>query len=140
MGIAIDLPKSWRDISAENPDGPATYVNSANPKSGALQISFAFYRGGEVPSPSKSDLVDLSKGIGIKNNLGKLVKTNSGKCKFGIFGSAYFSGPENPIFALWHLSNGKDFVMVTYINTADFNKSELKEAERIVGNIQEKRD
>jgi hypothetical protein len=115
--LSIKFPEGWKNISIENPDGPPTFVNEKVEESGVLQISTAEYLAGKIPNPSLADLVDLSKKVGLKNEFGSLENEESGKCDYGTFGTAQFSGPDFPHSSIWHLSDGKNFVFATFICT-----------------------
>jgi hypothetical protein len=105
--LQIELPKNWNGISSENPEGPPTFINELDENSGALQISFAQYQSGTIPNPTYDDLISLSRNIGTKHSIGKIIKTRKGKCQFGIFGKVVFSSKEYPIAIIWHLSDKK---------------------------------
>lgn len=134
--IFVSLPNTWLDISKQNPEGPSTYIRQEYKKSllNYLQFSLANYVKGKIPNPTESDLIALSEKAGVKANFGKLVKNNSGNCKFGKFGTAIFSSEENPLSQVWYLSNGKDFILVSYLCSKEPHELELQEVENIVMN------
>jgi hypothetical protein len=135
MRLKIELPGGWIDRSAENPDGPPTFVcdNSANP--GAFQVSWATYTGGDIPNPSEEFLEGMAKSSGTDQSCGELIESSSGTCRFGKMGTAVFRSPEYPRVQFWHLSNGRDFIMVTHICAADPVAREVREAHQIVATL-----
>lgn len=126
----IKLPKGWKNF--ENPDGPPTYCRELSDTPGPLQISCAEYRSGTIPNPSVDDLKKLSIGLGQKHDLGDLVESSSGPCNLGMMGTAVFRSDENPRIQVWHLSNGRDFIMVTHICPTEPDPVEVREAQEIV--------
>jgi hypothetical protein len=134
--IIVPLPEAWLDVSKRNSNGPSTYVRKefkSNLKN-HLQFSLTNYGSGKIPNPSKKDLVTLARNSGLKANFGEITKINSGTCKFGIFGTAIFRSMENPITQVWYLSNGKDFILASYICQEAPRIFELQEVENIVLN------
>ena len=131
--LRVNLLPGWTDHSDENPDGPLTYVRDASESPGALQISCAWYVSGEVPDPDDDDLINLAKGIADTFDAAELVETKSGTCRIGRYGSAVFRCSGFPHVQAWHLSNGRDLIMVTHICAgADPDPAELHEAQEIV--------
>ncbi|MBE0535184.1 MAG: hypothetical protein IH624_05895 [Phycisphaerae bacterium] len=130
--IHVVLPEGWRDYSADNPDGPTTFLRDASEVSGALQISVALHNGGPLPNPSKEDLVDMASSVGYEMQAGKLVETANGECAFGLLGSATFHSTTMPHTRIWYLSDGQDFVMATHICADVIDPQELSEAGEIV--------
>jgi len=136
--LNIKLPYDWQDISADNPNGPPTFTNMAIADSGVLQISLAEYLSGKFPNPRLSDLVDLSKNIGLKNEFGDLQSEASGNCAYGLFGSAQFSNHNFPHISIWHLSDGKNFVFATLICTKAPDQKQLNEVNDILMSMKRK--
>jgi|GEM_PF-1563556 len=113
--LEIRLPDNWNDISEDNPNGPPTFIDDTIDNSGVLQISTAEFLSGKIPNPGLSDLSELSKNMGVKNNFGELQNEISGKCDYGIFGYAQFSNPQFPYASIWHISDGQNFIFATFI-------------------------
>ena len=130
--VQITLPPNWRDSSAENPDGPPTYLrSSACP--GPLQVSWAWYCGGQPPNPTDADLVDLATLITEKIKDAEPIAKTSGACAIGRFGSAVINSNEFGRVQVWYLSNGFDFITVTHIGAIE--PEEIAEAELIVASL-----
>src|SRR5262249_381520 len=97
---------------------------------GALLVSVD--KSGKVPNPSTKDLIELAQAHGERHNVGKLVETLSGACDMGNYGSAVFRSTEYPRIQIWYLSNGRDFVLATYVCTAQPEAEEVAQAQQIV--------
>jgi hypothetical protein len=133
--LQITLPEGWSDYSKENPDGPPTYLRDKSEVPGPLQVSFAHYQSGVIPNPTYDDLVGIATGTGKLIEGSEVVKTSSGDCDFGRFGSAIFRSPETPRMQSWHLSNGRDFIMVTHICPEEPDPEEVEEVQEIVKHL-----
>ena len=129
--LQIELPKGWVDYSKEKHDGPPTFVRDLSEEPGPLQISWAEYKGGVVPNPSAEDLQQMSREIGEQQDYGRLVESSSGECEFGRMGTATFQSTGQRV-QLWHLSNGKDFIMATHIGPESPDPDEVREVQEIV--------
>ena len=131
LRLQIKLPRGWVDYSAENPDGPPTYLRDFSEEPGLLQISWAEYKNGPVPNPSAEDLEQMSREMGEKQDYGQLVESSNGVCAFGHMGTAVFQSTEHRV-QLWQISNGKDFIMVSHIAPESPDLDELREVHEIV--------
>ncbi|HEY5771620.1 MAG TPA: hypothetical protein VIS75_03280 [Chitinophagaceae bacterium] len=136
--LKIVFPNGWTDISAENVDGPPTFINGRLNEPGVLQISTAEYVSGELPNPNYDDLITLSINIGLRNKFGEIIGKESGNCRYGKFGVVEFSGTDFPHISVWHLSNGKDFVFSTFICSKYPDSSELNDVRSILMSIKKK--
>jgi hypothetical protein len=63
----------------------------------------------------KHGLERFSTQFGESHGFGEVIESSSGPCKFGTMGWAVFRSTECPRIQIWHLSNGRDFIMVTHI-------------------------
>src|SRR5688572_18678978 len=135
--IVVPLPITWLDISQQNPEGPSTYIRQEYEKSllNYLQFSLANYVKGKIPNPTESDLITLAKKSGMKAGFGLITKTDSGNCKFGKFGTAAFTSEQYITAQVWYLSNGKDFILASYLCSKDPSEIELQEVKNIVMNV-----
>ena len=130
--LRVTLPPQWRDYSHTNPDGPPTYGREDNHQQNVLQMSWAWYAGGKEPHPSDEALIELASGAFAEVEGFRLISTASGPCKIGRFGTAVSRSSEFPRLQAWHLSNGLDFVMVTYICEVDPTETEMSEVQEII--------
>jgi len=133
--IQIGFSKGWKDISKENPDGPPTFINYEIEDSGVLQISIAEYISGQEPNPNFSDLIYLSKNIGLKNEFGIARHEESGNCGYGKYGFVEFSRSDFPYTAVWHLSDGKNFIFATFICAAQPDPKQIGDVKDILTSI-----
>jgi hypothetical protein len=128
MRLKVKLPRYW----AASNDGRPIYISLASNKSGALQISWAEYKGGELPNPTPQDLQNSAADFGKAQNLGELIENSSGPCVFGTFGTAVFRSAEIPRFQIWFLSNGRDFINAWHTCTSEPDPAEIADAQAIV--------
>lgn len=133
--IRVKLPRGWSDHSLENPDGPPTFLRDISNLPSVFQVSFALQRGGEIPNPSCEDLIELAKKVGENMPAGDLIETSSGKCAFGIFGTAVFTSNEFPRTQIWYLSDGCNFILATHICPGTPEPKEVTEAQTIVDSL-----
>ena len=134
----IPFSKGWIDISNENPNGPPSFIKDLKDNPGVLQISHAEYLSGKLPNPSYDDLVELSKNIGQKNDFGEIVNKSSGDCNYGKYGFVEFKNKDFPFISVWHISDSKNFIFVTYICSVKPDPDEISEVYGILKNIKKK--
>jgi len=133
--INIKLSESWNDCSMQNPDGPLTFIRGISKNPGALQVSFAIRKGGQIPNPSYEDLINMAIEVGKGMDFGEIVESFSRDCTFGILGSAVFTSRELARSQIWYLSNGEDFILATHICPEMPESNEVEEAKDIVNNL-----
>ncbi len=71
-----------------------------------------------MPNPSHQELVDLTRELGLREQLGRKLEFGNGDCALGRFGTVLFSSPGH--CRLWYLSNGRDFVRATLTGSGEF--------------------
>ncbi|MCA9775715.1 MAG: hypothetical protein KC800_03330 [Candidatus Eremiobacteraeota bacterium] len=126
----LQIPENWQDISSQN-EGRTTFINGQN----VFQVSVARYDGGELPNPSREDLVALASGFLGTGGRTEILHADSGKCELGSFGTVQYYSEDLEHCQVWHLSNGKDFVMATYLCSESLRVGEIDEVERVVRTI-----
>ena len=131
MRLKIQLPPDWAPLEETR----NTFYRVASKDSGALQVSFAEYKGGEIPNPTADDLKQLAVESANNKKLGELVESSSGPCLFGTMGTAVFRAPEHARFQIWFLSNGRDFITATHVCIDEPEPKEVAEAQQIVENL-----
>ena len=130
--ITIEVPSDWRDITdEENKDAPITLAKPDGV--GALQFSIAMYKSGKLPAARLDDLVDLSKDFGKSHHLGAPFDETTTEGDVLIAGASY--RVHGDFIRAWHVSDRKNFALVTYTCENDLEKLELKECEEIVNSI-----
>jgi len=132
MRLKIELPATW--AQADNPDGPATFCRADG--RGALQVSWAEYRGGTLPTEVTADgLKQMAERFGQKNEFGEMVESSGGACKFGMFGTGLFRSGGHPRIQVWFISDGRDHIMATHICNEEPEASEVAEAQQIAASL-----
>ncbi|WP_109699612.1 hypothetical protein [Chitinophaga deserti] len=134
----ISFPKGWVNVSEENPDGPPTFINELIRPSGVLQISTAAYLSGELPDADNNTLLGLSRKAGITHDFGKHNHEESGNCRFGKYGFVQFGRPDFPYIAVWHLTNGKDFIFSTFICSESPRIEQVNDVHQILTTLRRK--
>jgi hypothetical protein len=135
LRLKINLPPDWEDVSHENPEGPPTYVRSGENATGVLQISIqSIYESGPEPNPTYGELIRLCEHVA-STQQANVVGRYSGECSLGIFGCVIANSDELPNIQIWTLSNGKDFVLATFLGMETPDPEELEQAENIVKTI-----
>src|SRR5262249_10785082 len=133
-----NLPNEWEDISDQEPAGFLT-VRWENPNAtGVLKVSVAEYQEGPEPRPNKARLIDMAVSFGQEHGFGRPQNSSAGKCAFGLFGTATFKRApfwkfNVPAYSyLWFLSNGLDFIFVTFFAKRKPMEREIGDAQKIV--------
>jgi hypothetical protein len=117
--LRVWLPDDWADISAEDPEGPATFCWMNEQATGAFQVSTAEYKSGAEPAPDEETLVRIAVDFGRDHGWGELQTAFSGEIPFGKYGSAVYRNPtpsegDSDYWQLWCLCNGRDFLLATF--------------------------
>ena len=134
--LKVTLPPGWEDISHENPEGPATFVRSGENATGVLQLSIqSIYESGPEPNPTFGDLIRLCEHVaGLQE--ADVTERYSGDCELGTFGSVTGKSAELPMMQIWTVTNGRDFVLATFLCPEQPDAEEAAEAETIVKGVQ----
>lgn len=133
-GLEFELPSDWQDVTDDLTGGaPPTLAKPDGV--GAMQLSIARYRGGEVPNVDFAGLQGLLEDFCRRHGLDchpqadrhgniQVVKTHS--------------VVDSNLVSVWYVSNGMDVVLATYVSEqggSDETDSELTEAEAIIGSL-----
>ena len=114
--FVIELPDNWFEYKDESTNGVLSFINSINEDTGVLQLSEANFIEGKIPNPSVEELMTMSLNVCFENNSEIVVlEQKNGNCNFGVYGSACIKSKENKILKIWYLSDGKDFIIISYI-------------------------
>jgi hypothetical protein len=134
--LKVTLPPGWEDISHENPEGPATFVRSDENASGVLQLSIqSIYESGPEPNPTFADLIRLCEHIADLQEA-DVIERYSGECELGTFGRVIGKSEDLQQMQIWTLTNGRDFVLATFLCPEQPEDAEAIEAEMIVKGAQ----
>lgn len=125
--LQVVLHPGW--VPEENPGGPVTFMKtgSQNP----LQISYALCKKGQSPDFSKENLLEMARGLLKAQGAGEAILEETGECSFGFYATIACKLDKMERFQIWHLSNGKDLINVTYICDKEPCAEEVKEAKDI---------
>jgi hypothetical protein len=133
--LKVNLLPGWEDITHENPEGPPTFVRSVEDATGVLQISIqSIFESGPEPNPTYADLIRLCEHVASLQEA-NIIGRYSGDCDLGTFGSAIATSADLPHMQIWTLSNGRDFVLATYLCPEESDPAEAAEAETIVKRV-----
>jgi hypothetical protein len=133
--LKVNLLPGWDNITHENPEGPPTFVRSAENAAGVLQISIqSIYESGPEPNPTPGDLIRLCEHVASLQE-SNVIGRYSGDCDLGMFGSVIATSADLPHMQIWTLSNGRDFVLATFLCPEESNAAEAVEAETIVKRV-----
>lgn len=114
--LHVQLPNNqWIDVS--KPEDPYRFARKDHLQEELLEIYLMLYKKGSLPNPSTADLIKLVQREGEKKELKDLQRIESGNCQFGTYASNIFFSKEGNYVKLWYLSNGRDFMYVTYRTT-----------------------
>jgi hypothetical protein len=134
--LTVSLPAGWEDISHENPEGPPTFVRSGENATGVLQVSIqSIYESGPEPNPDYGDLIRLCEHVANLQEA-EITQRYWGECALGTFGSVIAQSTELPSMQIWTLTNGRDFVLATYLCPEQADPEESAQAESIVKQVQ----
>ena len=130
--LKIQIPTGWKCAEGPRQDYPYRCVHETSTYNGVLDITVAYYNGGEVPDPSYDDLVKVAKATPSNKSQEALTATQSGDCLFGKYGTAISRSPDYQYIQRWALSNGKDFILAEYHNYVMPEDIELREVQQMV--------
>lgn len=131
--LQIRILPDW--VNQKNEAGLDTLFRKTSEYPQPLQISYGIYKSGKIPDPSKDELLDMSRDVGLKKGFVEIIEIDSGDCLMGKYGSATFETIKFPRFQIWHLSNGKDFIFASHICEKEPTKEEVLESKIIVMNL-----
>ena len=132
-GFSIAIDSEWRDITdcLDSPDAPATLAKVDGV--GALQFSLAAYRGGNIPSANAEDLLSMvyefAATRGLRDSRDETV--NGGR---PVYAGASFRA-SGDFVRVWYVSDGKSFLLVTYVCTWESQTEEIQECEEAVPSV-----
>ena len=134
--LKVTILPGWEDISHDNPEGPATFVRSGENATGVLQFSIqSIYESGPEPNPTFTELIRLCEHVA-RLQEADVIERYSGECDLGTFGSVIGKSAELPKIQIWTLTNGRDFVLATFLCPEQPDAAEAAEAETIVKGVQ----
>ena len=131
-GIALNrVPGGWNEVTDLEDGAPFTLAKPDGV--GALQFSPAVYKGGRVPSPSVDDLLEMVTEFGVQHDLGDAFGYGTDDATIRLAGANYHDGED--FIRVWYVSDGKSFVLVTYVCQWGLERKEIDECEEIVRSV-----
>lgn len=133
-GITFDLPDGWTDITDDLPDGsPPTLARPSGV--GAIQFSIAKYGSGADPKATVSDLRKFCAEFCVQHAIDEswIVEYPARMMCVGAK-----TNDLDEFLAAWYLSNGRDFVFVTYVGVnedIEQSQGEFDDAQLLVESI-----
>lgn len=115
----------------EEADAPYTLAKANGV--GALQFSPALYRGGPAPSHTVSQLLKMVEDFGVERGLGRAFDKETNQNTITIVGASYDSGDD--FIRAWNVSDGRSFVLVTYVCRWGSEIKELMDCEKILKSV-----
>ena len=117
--LRVWLPEDWADITAEDPEGPATFCWMNEKSTGVFELSTAEYKQDSDATPDEEALVRIAVDFGRDHEWGELQTAFSGEIPFGKYGSAVYRNAtpdegDAEYCQLWCLCNGRDFLLATF--------------------------
>ena len=135
MQLEVSTPPNWHNAQDAASKSNVTLRRGEGTDAGLLQMSLALYRGGQIPNPSAQDLERQARDYGGKIGYGEPRESSSGSCALGLYGTAVFLPSARMRAQLWFVSNGRDFVLVSYVCPAAPATGEVAEAQAIVSGM-----
>src|SRR5262245_2730344 len=131
--LSVELRPGWEAITDTLEDEPRPWTLARPDGGGALQFSTARYKGGPVPNPSLSDLLEMVRDFGGERGLDAPtdLRTEEGAIRSAA-GSYHWQGS---FLRIWYLSDGASFIFVTYLSTPTSLPTEVAECEQMLKTV-----
>jgi hypothetical protein len=131
--FSVDVPRGWSDITEtlEGDHQPCTLAHRDGV--GALQFSVALYRSGVVPDPTPEVLSSMVHEFGKKQGLAHPSKLLMELGPPRLAAGSFAWGKD--FLRVWHISDGRNFALVTYTCAAEDAGPEVVVCEQIVRSI-----
>lgn len=129
-GIMANVPNGWFDVTSDLPEGSPTTLAKSDGV-GALQFSLAKYQAGVNPEIAIADLSRLLMQFADSRGLGAPLREYQGHGLHPYAAGEFEVGGE--LMCVWHLSNGRDVVLITYVTQQQSDSAVLDEIRDAVG-------
>lgn len=132
--LLVEAPADWCDTTdgLRGPHHPFT-LTKCEDGVGALQFSIAAYRGGPLPNPTPSDLLEMVEEFGARKGLGDLSEEVSRDGMPMVAAASYYHGED--YVRVWYVSDGSNFALTTYLCKWEYRELEIGECEKIVNSL-----
>ena len=127
--FSVDAPDEWQDLEEESVPTLGRAVDGV----GALQLTVGIYRGGPLPSPTTTDLLEMVWNLARSNELDSPYDVESRVVPF-MSAAASFDWGTN-FLRIWMVSDGQNFGQITYVCELGQQVAELDDCENIVASL-----
>ncbi len=131
--LIITTPSPWKDITESVELSSVPFTLAKEDGTGALQFSLATYRGGLIPNSTINDLDGMRSKFAQSKNFGAAFDEIRSTGDLSISGGSYKAMGD--YVRVWYCSEGKSFVLVTYIAVWGTEGNEPKECDAIVAGL-----
>lgn len=112
--LSILIPDNWGLVMEG--DGSLVFSTDEQGETNALQISTLTFSEDKSSELTEKKLVIEAKKLGERSKFGKPVKTESGSCQTGDYGSAVYEDKKNNKFLqVWYISDGEILTFATFM-------------------------
>ena len=133
--FSLEVPPGWHDVTdcVEEEDPPVTLGREEGV--GAIQISIALYDEGELSDPTPEDLLELLRVMAEAQALGEPTDVASASGPLRLAAASFLKREEGEFLRVWHLSDGTNFTLASYLCELGMQDQELAECEGIVRSL-----
>jgi hypothetical protein len=130
MRLKVQLFDNWK--WRQDVPGPTAFERQGS--TSAFQVSWAEYRGDKPYRPLDEEGM-RQFAVKFGREFGELVKSSSGTCSFGIYGTAIFRSASHPRSQVWILTNSRDHILATHICSVAPSAQEVAEVQVIARSL-----
>ena len=134
--FSLEVPPGWHDVTdcVEEDDPPITLGREEGV--GAIQISIALYEDGELADPTPDDLLDLLRAMAEAQGLGEPTDLASKSAtSLRIAAASFLKEEEGEFLRVWHVSDGTNFALISYMCELGMQGEERADCEAIVESL-----
>lgn len=132
-GFRIHTAAEWRDITDSLNDPGAPFTLAKPDGVGALQFSVARYKSGDIPSPSLKTLSSMVREFAENKCLESPFDEETFSDKI-LYSGVSFDGGDS-LVRVWYVSDGKSFLLVTYVCDWESQTLEVQECNDFVKSV-----
>ena len=131
MKLELQVGSGW--VDAGRSGKPWTYSTRPGESNNVFQLSFMENKGGKrlEPPPALQQIATAqAEQLG-----GTLVKSSSGECAYGTFGTAAATTQDVPHFQIWLISNGIHIITATHTCDVQPSAEETNQVQAAVASV-----
>ncbi len=134
-GNTVSAPEGWIDTTedVETENAPFTLAKKDD-GIGALQFSFALYRGGQEPNIDITKLEEMLNDFASEKGLGQSFDKQIFESRLCIVASSYHTGSD--LVRVWYCSDKRNVALATFVCDWEMRNIEVNECEGIVRSVQ----